>query len=790
MATVGDQNLEATIIWTDFGVPHISAGSWGSLGFGQGYAAAGDHMATIADSLVKVRGTRSEYHGPGEGNCHLLSDIGYAVFDLGSIAASAMATQPDWIVELVDGYAAGINEWLGGHRDQLPEWCLDTPWVREVTCEDLFTIYADLAIIASGRNFARMVGSARPPGSTEREIPHQSTFSDQPPLASNGWAIGGDRTASGRGMVVANPHFPWYGEARFWENHLTIPGTYDCYGASLVGTPGIQLGFNSDLAWTHTFSRGHRFCVYGLDLDSSSPTSYRFGSEVREMTSVEVSVEVAGTDHDQDPDTVTVERFASHHGPIVDLPILGWSESKAFALRDANLGNDRFLGQFLAMGSSMSVRELADSQRRIEGVPWVNTLAADSTGEAYYADTSTTPALSEQAKWDFVASLETDIVAALLFEQRAALLDGSNPSHDWIEVEGAVSLGLEPTTALPSVFTRRELLNANDPYWFVNERDLLDEATPMAGLYRSPLSARTKTNAWLLSEEGPLTETGDPNQLTAKRLVDVLFANRSVMVELLIDQVIDRLWNAPKLSKAEPAGDSETDFAALADVLRDWDRRFDTESVGAILWREIIGSFKDSDIRDAGGLFSDPFDPASPLAGPTDLTVPDSPSDDAILEAARAAIAALEAAGLDLETPLGQAQYVDRADRRWPMHGGGEADGVANIVMSYGGLERDDTEPPPDLGEGIESRSDRSGLRVGGYPITYGSSFIMAVEFTDDGPVAEALCVYGQSGDPASPHHVDQLELYRSKVLRPCHFTQDQIAAAAAKSIVVRSTKT
>ena len=66
-------------------------------------------------------------------------------------------------------------------------------------------------------------------------------------------------------MVVANPHFPWGGEARFWECHLTIPGELDVYGVSLLGTPGVQMGFNAGVAWAHTFSRGHRFTVQQLE---------------------------------------------------------------------------------------------------------------------------------------------------------------------------------------------------------------------------------------------------------------------------------------------------------------------------------------------------------------------------------------------------------------------------------------------------------------------------------------------------------------------------------------------
>ena len=41
---------------------------------------------------------------------------------------------------------------------------------------------------------------------------------------SNAVAVGRDRSFNGRGMLLANPHFPWVGGMRFYEMHLTIPG--------------------------------------------------------------------------------------------------------------------------------------------------------------------------------------------------------------------------------------------------------------------------------------------------------------------------------------------------------------------------------------------------------------------------------------------------------------------------------------------------------------------------------------------------------------------------------------
>ena len=51
-ATAADGPYEATIRRTAHGVAHIAADDLGSLGFGQGYAFAEDHLCTLADQFV------------------------------------------------------------------------------------------------------------------------------------------------------------------------------------------------------------------------------------------------------------------------------------------------------------------------------------------------------------------------------------------------------------------------------------------------------------------------------------------------------------------------------------------------------------------------------------------------------------------------------------------------------------------------------------------------------------------------------------------------------------------
>ena len=61
------------------------------------------------------------------------------------------------------------------------------------------------------------------------------------------------------------------------------------------------------------------------------------------------------------------------------------------------------------------------------------------------------------------------------------------------------------------------------------------------------------------------------------------------------------------------------DIAAACAVLGDWDGRYDLDSRGAVLWRELLAAVR----RDVPGgldaLWAEPFDPARPVETPAGL---------------------------------------------------------------------------------------------------------------------------------------------------------------------------
>ena len=80
----------------------------------------------------------------------------------------------------------------------------------------------------------------------------------------------------------------------------------------------------------------------------------------------------------------------------------------------------------------------------------------------------------------------------------------------------------------------------------------------------------------------------------------------------------------------------------------------------------------------------------------------------------------------------------------------------------------------PDPGERMVTGSE---LRRGGYPVDNGSSWLMTVDFTGDGPRAWVMLTYGETGDRESDLFDVQTQRFSDKDWRQAAFTEDAIAA-------------
>jgi len=766
--TVGPYS--ADVQWTSYGIPHITGEDYGSLGYGMGYAFARDHACVLADQIVMVRSERSRYFGEE----WLDMDFGWLALDVRAQAESGWFELDAEIQETLIGYAAGYSRFL---EEGAPDArCAGEEWVKPIDHIDLLSYYLALGLYGSGAVFVSEIGGGAPPAvdadsrGAQPPVPGIDVLKPlvDKELGSNGWAIGSERSESGGGMLLSNTHFPAEGERKWHESHLTIPGELDVYGASLMGVAIINLGFNADIAWTHTVSNAPRFNGALLQLEEGSPTRYLYDGTYEDMTTRTVSVQA------QQPDgaleEVTRTLYSSRWGPVMNAPVLGWNELYALSLVDANANNLAMLKTWFLMSRAQSMDEFKAAHRDSGGIPWVHTIATDTEGTAFYTDSSTVPRWSAAAEARYPDWLVEQPLAALFDENGATVIDGSDPTFVWESDPDAQAWrpDVVPWEQMPRLERTDFVFNANDNHWLSNPEEPLEGYPLLYGDERTPRTPRTRMNARYLSEAGA---GGEDGRFSLAELQAAALGGRGILADDLLADVVSTCEGVETVELDEEL----IDISVACEALAGWDGTARPDQAGVAVWRELIGSglFSFDDLLGDGGiLFSTGFDAADPVDTPRDLS-PDSP----VLEAMAQAVVNLDAAGFSPDVALGDIQFTRKGDLDIPILGGQDYEGVVAIATYSGGnATRLETEP---RAAAINETSD---LTEDGYQINYGNSFVMTVDMGGDSPTCEAIMTYSQSDDASSPHFADQTQLYSEGQLRPCWFTPEDVAADTVES--------
>ena len=500
--TDSEREYSATIVRTTYGIPHITGSDFGNLGYGEGYAYAQDNFCVLMREIVAANGHSARYFGEEYAN----SDFVFSLVNSDELIENEfIGKSSEDIQALFKGFAAGFNRYLAEtgveNLAEGPEGCRDADWVREITDGDVAkrlhklillagidadlgpAAVTDLIMAASAAAPTQSTASTAMRGAESLALDASWLETRQvDAIGSNAYAIGAAGSQTGHGILLGNPHFPWQGPERFYVQHLTVPGQYDMMGASLHGVPLILIGFNKDVAWTHTVSTAQRFTLFELDLVDGDPYKYHYDDEVREIEATPVTIQVKLEDGSIEERTENI--YTSHYGPILDLGALvdivgGWPTPAGtlFSMRDANIDNTRILDQFVKMGQSTSIADLQNALKDV-GIPWANTIGADRAGTGMYADVTTVPHITQDQLIDCAegfSSLVTDFGVASLNGSRSDCEWGSDPDGP----EGL--FGYDNLPMLTTSETVPYVGNANDSYWLSNPDSLLEGFSPLMG---------------------------------------------------------------------------------------------------------------------------------------------------------------------------------------------------------------------------------------------------------------------------------------------------------------------
>jgi len=358
--TGSSAEFQTEIRWTAFGIPHVKANDWAGMGYGFAYATANDAVCVIARDVMTVNGDLSMHQGPKNGN--LQSDVFHRGLLTDDVLATFTSAQSTKALEFFRGYTAGYNRYLRDHVDDLPASCAGYPWVRPITADDLARLTVGVGIRYGLGWFQKDIANATPPNAAQPGKPlaalddfdatlgSDDRYDFEVGIGSNAIALGSDVTQSGRGVLFGNPHYPWKGSSRFHLIHTTIPGELDVMGVSLMTTYQVAIGFNKDIAWSHTVSTALRFTLYELQLNPENPMEYEYDGEYRPITPVNVDVGSA--------EIAAQTIYLTHYGPIVMSKALPWTKQVAYAIRDANVSNTRNIATYDALNVAESVDDI------------------------------------------------------------------------------------------------------------------------------------------------------------------------------------------------------------------------------------------------------------------------------------------------------------------------------------------------------------------------------------------------------------------------------------------------
>ena len=580
----------AEILWDTWGVPHVYGEDPEGALYAFGWAQAEAHGDLLLGLYAVARGRAAELHGPERAE----QDRLVRTLGIPALGEAWLAEQTPEERALLDAFTAGINDFARAHPEAIDD---ELEGVLPVAPADV------LAHLLRVVHFTFLSS----PGEAARRLS----------AGSNAWAIAPSRSASGRAMLLANPHLPWGGLFTWFEAHLVAPGL-DAYGVTFVGLPFLGVGFNGRLGWSHTVNPIDGADLYELALVEGG---YRWNGATRPFEARHDTIRIRDADG-----TLREEPFAvlaSVHGPVI-----ARKGDRAWALRVAGLDQPHLFGQYWQMARARDLGDFEAALARLQ-MPMFNTVYADRDGHILYVFGGQLPVRAGGA-WE-------DTSGIVRGDTSATLWSATHPYGDLPRV-------LDP----PSGWVQ----NANDPPWTATLPPLDPDRYPS---YLAPRGMR----------------------LRPQRSVRMLLADSSITLEEMIgykhvtrmelaDRILDDLLPAAR-AKGGAA-------AAAAEVLAAWDREADAGSRGGVLFESFVG-----ELAERGGslerALAVPWNPARPL------DTPDGFADPALaVGALEAAAARVEGAFGALDTAWGDVHRLRRDSVDLPGNGAGDHLGVFRVA--------------------------------------------------------------------------------------------------------------
>ena len=409
------QARNVTIVRDDWGIPHVRGKTDADAVFGVMYAQAEDDFNRVETNYINSMGRLAEAEGEGE----IYRDLRMKLYIDPDSMKAKYASSPEWLQQLMNAFADGLNYYLYKHPDVKPRVITRfEPWMALTFSEgsiggDIERINVrELAAFYGGRGDAKVSESQH----------------DGEPRGSNGIAIAPSNTVNRHALLLINPHTSFFFRA---EAQMTSDEGLNAYGAITWGQFFIYQGFNERAGWMHTSSGVDNIDEY-LETIVKKPDGYyyRYGSEERPVITSKITVPY------RTPTGVASKVFTvyrTHHGPIVRETDGKWVSIRLMDEPVKALTQSYSRTKARSLQAYRHVMELHTNSSN-------NTLFADADGNIAYFHSNFIPRRNPRFDW-------------------TRPVDGSDTTTEW---HGVLSIDESPNVINPATGW---VYNANNWPW-------------------------------------------------------------------------------------------------------------------------------------------------------------------------------------------------------------------------------------------------------------------------------------------------------------------------------------
>jgi acyl-homoserine-lactone acylase len=518
-----------TIIRDDWGVPHIYGKTDADAVFGLMYAQAEDDFNRVETNFINSQGRLAE----AEGEKEIWRDLRMKLFIDPSDLKAKYNESPAWLKALMDSWADGLNFYLATHPSVKPRVITKfEPWmalsfsegsiggdIERVNLTQLEAFYGPPSPIKTAR-----VGY----GGTTSAVEGVEALVE--PTGSNGAAVAGMNTASGKALLLINPHTSFFFRE---EAQMVSDEGLNAYGAITWGQFFIYQGFNDKAGWMHTSSSVDNIDEYLETITKKADGSYvyKVGNDEKPLVAKKITVP-----YKTDKGMVTREftTYRTHRGPVVRQVDGKWVSVRLM---------EEPMKALIQSYSRTKARTLAEYRKVMDlhTNSSNNTLYANADGDIAYFHSNFIPKRDDKFDW-------------------TRPVDGSNPATEW---NGVLSFDDTPNVVNPK--------NG----WVYNTNNY-------------PFSAAGPGHSPRQSAFPKYVDAGSENP-RGVHAIKVLTGKKGITVDTMISEVAFSPYQPefeiqiPLLLKAHAAAPASNPLKAkTADaiaVLKDWDYRWSAASV-------------------------------------------------------------------------------------------------------------------------------------------------------------------------------------------------------------------